>query len=39
MDSLNPLLAWQRRGLYATLAVLTVSGLAWLALHYGILSK
>ena len=35
MDSLNPLPAWQRRGLYATLALLTFSGLAWLALHYG----
>ena len=35
MDSLNPLPAWQRRGLYATLALLALSGLAWLALHYG----
>ncbi|MBC7379591.1 MAG: DUF4405 domain-containing protein [Burkholderiaceae bacterium] len=26
--------AWQRRGLYASMLVLTLSGLAWLALHF-----
>lgn len=25
---------WQRRGLYLTIAVLTLTGLPWLALHY-----
>lgn len=34
MAPLNALDAWQRRGLYATVAALTATGLAWLGLHY-----
>ena len=32
---MNPLTRWQRRGVYASVAVLTASGLVWLAAHYG----
>lgn len=36
MASLNALRTWQRRGLYATVALLALSGAAWLTLHYGV---
>ncbi|MFT3812552.1 MAG: DUF4405 domain-containing protein [Acidovorax sp.] len=34
MAALNPLRRWQYRLLYATLALLAASGVAWLAVHY-----
>src|SRR3569623_258221 len=34
MGALNPLPRWQRHGRYASLLLLLVSGLGWLALHY-----
>lgn len=34
MASLNHLPGWQHRALYATAAVLALSGLPWLAVHY-----
>jgi peptidoglycan/LPS O-acetylase OafA/YrhL len=33
--SANPLVAWQRRALWLSGAVLLLSGAAWLAIHYG----
>ena len=31
---INPLHRWQRLGVYASIAVLTLSGLVWLLVHY-----
>jgi hypothetical protein len=33
--SANPVIAWQRRALWMSGAVLLLSGAAWLAVHYG----
>lgn len=34
MAALNRLMAWQRRLLYVALALLSLSGVAWLLIHY-----
>lgn len=35
MAALNRLVAWQRHVLYAVLALLSLSGVVWLVVHYG----
>lgn len=36
MGALNPMPRWQRRGVFASVALLVASGLAWLAVHWSV---